>query len=77
MAEFLINYTIKHILRIENNGHYEIAKQLQWAIREYDWGLDDNIELVFYDRCDTRAIAKLILNDNYRISGDDEKCFVF
>ena len=76
MAEFLINYTIKHIVRIENDGHYEIAKQLRWAIQEYDWSLDDTIELVLYEKCDVRSIVKLILNDNYRISEGDEKWFI-
>lgn len=74
--EFLINHTIKHIVRIENDGHYDIGNELHKVIEEYDWKLTDDIELVMYENCDRDDIAELILNQNYRISGDDQKWFV-
>lgn len=72
-----MNHTIKHIVRIENDGHYNIANELRKVIEKYDWKLTDTIEFLDYNRCDRDEIAELILNQDYRIDGDDAKWFVY
>jgi hypothetical protein len=75
--EFLMNHTIKHIVRIENDGHYYIADELRKVIEKYDWKLTDDVELVIYENCDKDVITELVMNENYRIDGDDAKWFVW
>jgi len=75
--EFLINHTIKHVVRIENSGHYDIANELRKVIDKYDWKMTDDVELVIYEGCDIDRIAELILNQNYRIDPQDEKWFIY
>ena len=75
--EFLINHTIKHIERIENDGHFDIGNELRKMVENYDWKLTDAIELIFYETCDKDSMAVLILNENYRIEPEYEKWFVY
>jgi hypothetical protein len=74
--EFLINHTKKEIVRIENDGHYDIANELRKVIKNHEWKLTDDVELVIYERCDKDRIAELILNQDYE-PGEWEEWFVY
>lgn len=74
--EFLINHTMKHIVRIDNDGHYNISRELQNALERYSWSLNDDIELVLYEYCDIGEIEHLIQECSYRIDGVDLEWFV-